>query len=69
MQTDLGSLATTEIGPELVAEGSINDQTLRQGINRLNQGHGCLGSESSGRARACVVKAHSRLGQGSGTSG
>ena len=53
----------------MVAEGSINDQTLRQGINRLNQGHGCLGSESSGRARACVVKAHSRLGQGSGTSG
>ena len=39
-----GSLATTEIGPELVTEGSINDQMLRQGTKWLYQGHGSDGS-------------------------
>ena len=32
------------MGPELANQGSVNDRMLRQGTNRLNQGHGSDGS-------------------------
>ena len=56
-----------EMGPELVTEDSVNDWMLRQGTNRLNQGHDSDGS-GWGSQGSCArgegsVTAQSRLRQ------